>query len=274
MIGSIQDALRAMIYRDARLPPAEVDVRFAAPTREFTSGVNRPTINFYLYDMIENVRLRSHDLDVRRNGQFDSRRLRPRRMDLKYLVNVFFKSQVGEMDEQEWLLLWRVLATLMRHAEWAEADLPESVRALDVGILGSVSQPDHNARLSDVWSGLGNHARPSLHYVLTVPLDLNIEFHTPLVLGQETSFRRSDTGDIAGERTRFGWQLLAPDGRGVAGAEVRLEGGLSVTTTDAGGAFFLRVGSEEARALQVRLPGSNAWHNARSLPGDYRVVLH
>lgn len=149
------------MYRDARIPAAEVDIRFASPTREFTSSINRPTINFYLCDMVENVRLRSHDLDVRRSDQSSANRLRPRRMDLKYLVNVFFRSQVGEMDEQEWLILWRVLAALMHHGEWPEHDLPGGVRALGVGILGSVSQPDHHARPGEVWTALGNTARPS-----------------------------------------------------------------------------------------------------------------
>lgn len=273
MIGSIQEALKSMLYRDAKLPPSEVDIRFATPTREFTSGIGRPTVNFYLYDLQENTRLRAHDMEVRRSDTTDARRLRPRRMDLKYVVNVFFKSQLGEMDEAEWLILWRVLATLMRHAEWSDADVPEPIRALGTGVLGAVCQPDQNPRPGEVWAGVGNTARPGLHYVLTVPLDLNVEFLTPLVLGQRTTFRRSDLDDSVDRRERFGWQLRTPLGEALAGAEVRLANGLSVTSTDERGAFFLRVGAGEARHLQVRPQGEPEWADVVTVPGEFVVTL-
>lgn len=270
MIGPVHEALRAMLHRDAKLPSSEVDIRFATPTREWTASLSRPTVNFYLYDLTENTRLRAHDMEARREGAGETRRLRPRRMDLKYLVNVFFRSQGGEPDDQEWLVLWRVLAALMRNAEWPAGDVPEGARALGTGILGAVSQPGDGARPLEIWSGLGNTARPGLHYVLTVPLDLNVEFLSPLVLEQQTRFRYGD--ELAGARRRYGWRLRGPGDRPLAGAEVRLADGSEIARSDENGTFFLRVGAEETRQMRVKVDGGD-WIEVVTAPGDPTVLV-
>jgi len=273
MIGSIQEALKGIVYRDAKLPQQEVDVRFATPTRDWVSGINRPTVNFFLYDLVENTRLRAHDMEMRQTSLQSTRRLRPRRMDLKYVVNVFFKSQLNEMDEQEWAILWRVLAALMRNSEWPAEDVPPAVREMGLSVLSSVNQPDHNSRLGELWSGLGTAPRPSLHYVLTVPLDLNVEFLSPLVLQQDVTFTRADTGDVIERRQRYGWLLTRADGTPIPGAEVRLADGVSITTTTDDGEFYLRVSPEEAQHLQVRSSDQADWQDVATNPGDYRVIL-
>ncbi len=274
MIGPVHDALKAMLHRDAKLPQSEVDIRFATPTREWTASLNRPTINFYLYDLVENTKLRAHDMEVRRGDASAARRLRPRRVDLKYVVNVFFKSQSGEMDDQEWLVLWRVLATLMRNAEWPERDVPAGARDMQLGILGAVSQPGENARLSEIWSGIGNTARTGLHYVLTVPLDLNVEFLSPLVLEQQTRVVRSDEGEVVSQRRRYGWRLRGPDNVPLIGAEVRLADGSEIAFSDENGAFFLRVGAEEMRHMRVKPDGGQDWAEVITVPGDPTVLVH
>ena len=273
MIGSIHEALRQLLYRDGQLPEAELDISFAVPTRDWASSINRPTLNFYLYDIAENLRLRMSEFEMRRGDVRELQRLRPRRIDLKYMINVFFKSQLSELDEQEWQVLWRVLATLIRNSDWPDAYLPPEARELDTPIQGLACYPEGAPRPSDIWGNLGASPRPGLHYVLTVPLDLNIEYLRPLVLDQSLRFRQLGDDDIASEFRRTAWRLLDPDGEPVVGADVRLPDRPGLSVSQQGGAFYLDLGHSQVRQLLVRLPGGSDWTLVNTTPGTPLVTL-
>jgi len=50
MIYEVDEALRAMVRRDA-LPGSDVEVVFDAPTKDWASRRNTPTVDIYLYDI-------------------------------------------------------------------------------------------------------------------------------------------------------------------------------------------------------------------------------
>ena len=269
MISDVQDALKALLYRDANLPADAVDIRFATPTAAWVSGLTRPTVNFFLHDIRENTGLRrmEHQMVLERNAAIES--LAPRRMDLRYVVMVFFKSQVDEFGRNEWNVLWRVLATLMRHDTWPEADVPASLRALGTDMLAHVAQPDAN-RPSEVFSGLGLTLRPHLTYTLTVPLDLAVTRHAPLVL--ERDFRIFQTGDDtpAVDVTRSTWQLSDADGRPLADAMVRANTGAR-GFTDGAGLVHLNTPRDAVTSLNVMAADGRTLH-LPVLPGGPGVL--
>lgn len=272
MIGSVHEALKRLLYTDGQLPEAELDISFAVPTRDWASAINRPTLNFYLYDVAENTRLRQADFEFARTDTRESQKLRPRRIDLKYMVNVFFKAQLGELDEQEWQVLWRVLATLMRNSDWPDEFLPPEAVLLNTPIQGVAAYPEGAPRSSDIWGNLGSSPRPGLHYVLTVPLDLNIQSFSPLVLDQRVLISDMDTELTMSEFHRTAWRLITPGGLPLVGAEVRLPDrpGLSVTQED--GAFYLDGRRDGTMQLLVRSPGGD-WQLVQTTPGTPVVTL-
>lgn len=224
MIADVQQALRDLIYTEAQLPRDAIDVRFAAPTSAWVSGLTRPTLNFFLHDLRENTALRTMEFTHAPTPGGVQRHLAPRRMDLRFLVTVFFKAQLDELGRDEWNVLWRVLAALLRQSEWEDRYVPAEVRRMDLGILGQVTQGD---TLQTVFTSLGLSLRPHLQYTVTVPLDLNVEGFSPLVLERDLSVRGGPNRDapLTSQRRRSSWQLRAPDGRPLADALVRSDSG-------------------------------------------------
>ena len=61
MIYEVDEALRELVRRDA-LPGSDVEVVFDAPTKDWASRRNTPTVDVYLYDIREDLRRRERGM--------------------------------------------------------------------------------------------------------------------------------------------------------------------------------------------------------------------
>ncbi|GGS22367.1 hypothetical protein GCM10008961_12320 [Deinococcus knuensis] len=253
VIDEIQQSLKELVYTEAGLPRDALDIRFAAPTPAWVSGLTRPTLNFFMHDLRENASLRSMEFTHAPTGLGVTRTLAPRRMDLRFLVTVFFKAQLDELGRDEWQVLWRVLAALMRQDEWEDRYLPAAARTTGLGILGQITPGDTS---SGVFSSLGQTVRPHLNYTVTVPLDLGVTTRSPMVLERDLSFRAQATpGEQppVSRRIRSSWHLLDELGQPIADALVRSEGGDGSVRafSDEAGLVHLNVSRSEVQQLRV-----------------------
>lgn len=271
MIGLIHEAIRSMLYGEGKLPANDVDVTFAAPTRDWMAAINRPTVNFYLHSITENNQYREADFMHQRQGMMVARRMRPRRMDLRYLITTHFKSPTPEVSDEEWQVLWRVLATLMRNAEWPQEALPFAIRELDTGLNAQVAQADGSPRTSDLFSSLGIPPRAALHYVITAPLDLNIEQQTPLAVGVGLSFRDQAGGEALLEVKRYAWRLLDEHGEALPGVEVRVPDQPDFSVTGLDGTFTTRTPHDLVRQFLLRRPGNPDWDVLKVPEGEFEL---
>ena len=179
MLLEVHGALQRLLYERGQISAREVDIQFERPTREQIDKLTRPTINLYLFDLQENTELRRNDFQVRR-GKGENRAERylpPRYFDLRYMVSILTSS-----IEDEHLLLWRVLTTLLRHPQFPEDLLPEELRAPDRLLTAKVGQDDNGERLSSLWNALSVPPRAALCYILTVPVDMDQSSEVPIVL--------------------------------------------------------------------------------------------
>lgn len=253
MIADIQNALKTLIYEEAGLPQDAIDVRFAAPTSNWVAGLTRPTLNFFLHDLHENAGLRSMEFQRADSVRGAKRTLAPRRVDLKYLVNVFFKSQVDELGRDEWNVLWRVLAALMRQEEWEAKYVPSAVKELDLNVLGIVNTTPNQTNYS-LFTSLALSVRPHLNYTLTVPLDLNISSFAPFVFERRVGLRAGleleDDTEADVLVIRSSWLIRDENGQPIRDALVRTDSG-ERGFTDASGVVHLPVERESVRQLDV-----------------------
>ena len=175
MLHEVDEVMRALIRRDALNGAAarDVDVVFDAPTKEWASRRNKPTVNVWLYDIREDLRRRErgriNEYDDR--GQVVARHLPPRHFKLSYLITAW-----TQRPEEEHRLLGGVLKCFLRY-DALPGDLLTGELArigLPVGVTVGLPPPEDRS-FADVWSALGGELKPSLDIVVT----------TPVVTGQE-----------------------------------------------------------------------------------------
>ena len=79
MLSDFDATLKELLVQRVPFDPAEVDVSFECPRREWASKVLKPTVNLYLFDLRENMELRQSGSMVERsaNGQGRTGRKRP-----------------------------------------------------------------------------------------------------------------------------------------------------------------------------------------------------
>src|ERR1700719_747159 len=168
MIQDVDESLRALVKRDA-LNGSKADVAFDAPTKDWASRRNTPTVDIYLYEIREDLRRRTrgviNDYDSARHAV--DRHLPPRYFKLSYLVTAW-----TQRPEDEHRLLSDILACFLRH-DAMPGDLlqgPLAELALPVAITVGLPPPEDRG-FADVWSALGGELKPSLDVVIAAPVD-------------------------------------------------------------------------------------------------------
>ena len=168
MIQEIDESLRRLVLRDA-VNGSGVELSFEAPTKEWASRRNTPTINIYLYDIREDLERREVEYEDIRDaeGRVVERRPPPRRYTLSYLVTVW-----TQRPEDEHQVLSSLLAAFLQFDRLPPEILSESLAAQPYAIRTTVALPPPRDRaLADLWSALGGELKPSLDLVVTVPFD-------------------------------------------------------------------------------------------------------
>jgi hypothetical protein len=166
MLHQLDESIETFLRSAVPLPPRDVDVAFEAPDGDWATGVSRPTVNLYLWDVRLNLDERNYGEELIEDA--DGRRFRRDplpRVDCRYLVTAW---TADVRDEHS--LLGSVLAALLLHPVIDEEYL--------LGALATV-RPVPSLRLrsgdgsenSDFWSALGGQLKPGLDLVVTATVD-------------------------------------------------------------------------------------------------------
>jgi Pvc16 N-terminal domain len=173
MLHLLDESLEAFLRAEVPLPPRDVDVVFDAPDGDWASGVSRPTVNLYLWDVRPNLAEREFGQELV-NGS-DGRRYRRNplpRVDCRYLVTAWTTEVRDEHS-----LLGDVLAALLLHREVE----PDHLRGpfADLRPLPSVLlRSGDGSENSDFWSALGGQLKPGLDLLITATVDAALRFRT------------------------------------------------------------------------------------------------
>ena len=184
MIHEVDEALRNLLRNDA-LTGTEVDVVFDAPTKDWSSRRNAPTVDVYLYDIREDMRRREVGRFDQRgaDGRVSARVQPPRWYKLSYLITAW-----TQRPEDEHRLLSAILRRLLMDDRIPENVLTGTLSGLAYPIPYTCALPPPEDRaLSDVWSALGGELKPSLDLVVVAPFDFRrqIDFGPPVLEGPQ-----------------------------------------------------------------------------------------
>lgn len=170
MIDELDEAFRQLLMRDLPIKNNEIDIAFDQPKRDWSARVSRPTLNLFMYDLRENLKLRaSHPVweNIRdsKSGATVQKR-RPMRVDIRYLVTAWTAEA-----EDEHRLLTRAMLALIRYPNLPPEVLPDILQTQPVPIPIQVAQPDTLPNASEIWSSLENTMRPTIVLQATLALD-------------------------------------------------------------------------------------------------------
>ena len=169
---TIEVLLRAELVADVA---SQVSISFATPDDSFPpQGLSLPAINLFLFEVRENASLREVEPVRERGADGTTVLVRPSvRIDCHYLVTAVATTQLGsEMDEAR--ILGAALRALLRHRVLPAAVLQGSLAGKTPPVRAATVRQGENPSRIDLWHALKGKPRASLHYALTVPVDIGM----------------------------------------------------------------------------------------------------
>jgi len=263
MITDLDETVKQLLVKKGAFDPAEVDFSFDTPDREWSATISKPTVNLYLYDIRENHELRGTEWTIHKdqNG-LATRKKNPNRINLSYLITVWTND-----TEDEHRLLWHLLQTLFRYQEIPEELLSGQLAGQYYPIKVTTAQPDglfNNP--SDFWAALDNELKPSITFVVTLPLDLDMAFTAPMVRTKIVGFKAPDTDverlvQVAGTVHEAGKPT-----QGIAMAMVVASEARMTARTDDQGRYSFPKLSEGKHTFQVLVSGKKVKETSVTIP--------
>lgn len=282
---------------------ADADVVFDRPDSTFQPPQQKSVVDLFLYDIKENLELRSNEPEVRHeNGQAIITPA-PRRIECSYLVTAWPQDPTPpSLEMQEHRLLSQTLQVLGRsptiHEKFLKGSLakeqeppgppgPLNPNAPLAPALPPVSKPPPpmiapmvNGMKSpaEFWTAMGNQLRASFTVTVTISMPFMDAATATLV-----TTRHLDAGPLEGEPdrlTQIGGEVVDQAGVGVAGAVVDIiDAGQRVrlrATSDSDGRYTFRRIPHGAHTVRVAAVGFQVLTQALDVPGqpeEYRFIL-
>lgn len=271
MINDLDQTIRQILLAEGQFDPNEIEVSFDLPNREWSARISKPTINCYLFDIRENLELREQGWQTERGaGNSISRRQAQRNFSLTYLVTAWTREVADEHH-----LLWHTLQTLARFPTLPAAHLKGRLAGQSeqgASVIAAVARPGGVlASPGEFWTSLENHLKPSLSYVITLPLE-----REPVPAGPPAFALRLRVGQPGAPAEEFEWLggvVLDAAGQPCAGALVQVEGRPPQSITDTAGRFRLRGLPPGEHALLITAAGSTERHTITIPSNDYKIQL-
>lgn len=211
MIHEIDETLRAIV-KDEVIRGTDIEVLFEAPTKDWASRRNTPTIDIYLYDIREDLKRRQYGLvDVfDDNGHKAGTRQIPRIYKMSYLITAW-----TQRPEDEHRLLSAMLGCFLRNDAIPAERLTPALQDNGWPLATTIALPPPEDRgLSDVWSALGGELKPSLDLVVYAAFELERFEAAAKLVTEEAKFSFQKGADTAEPGPRRAGRRRGADGEG------------------------------------------------------------
>lgn len=189
MIQDIDATVKELLVQKVPLDTAVVDIRFETPTKDWVTGIQRPTINLFLYDVRENLELRSNERQLERRGALGSEQRAPVRLDLTYLITAWTADVADEHQ-----LLGNLLTALLRYPLLPAEVLKGAVQNQPLPLRAWIAQPERTPNAWDFWGSLDGRIKAGLSYVVTAAWQPYPAEEQPLVTDSIVRLRQGVEG--------------------------------------------------------------------------------
>jgi hypothetical protein len=273
MIDGLSNTLNSILTQAGL--PSELSGAYISFARLEEFKPSQTTVNLFLYDIRENLELRSNEPTIERVDGHAITHRSPLRVACSYLITTWPMGVSGEAASLlEQRLLGQVLQVLSRYPTIPKDFLKGSLVDQELPLPMVTAVVDSQKNMSEFWTALGSKLRPSLTVTVTIALPVFADVSYPIVTTKSFSFEVSE--EVEETRVQIGGRVLDSGSRAaVAGALVEIgELGLRTTTDSEGRYSFLKV---PAGTHTIRVLAFDYQLATRSLvvPGrreDYEVI--
>lgn len=189
MIHDLDDTLKAMLqtYAPANSLLAGAAIGFDLPDSAWRGGLQVLTLNCYLYDVRQNMAMRTNESLVVRSAD-DTRATRvspPVRIDCAYCITAWSAADPPLVAEEH-RLLGDVLRLLIRFQTIPADALKGSLVGQFPPFPGLVASQDGVKNVPDFWTALDQRLKPALNFIVTLamlPDDIPADAQMPPTAG-------------------------------------------------------------------------------------------
>lgn len=165
MIQLVDKALEQFLREAVPLPERAADISFQPPDRTWGAGLNRPTVNVFLWDVCRaaNHLKASMEQRVGPSGRIERRLANPV-VELHYLLTAWATEL---RDEHQ--LLGTVMECILANSTLDSRFLPDHLSGARCGLALA---PEHKRVPGDFWSALDGTLKPGLQLEVTLPVEV------------------------------------------------------------------------------------------------------
>ena len=147
----------------------QVEISFETPDDQFPpQSVKLPAIDVFLYDVRENLELRSNEVYLeRRMDGTGTKTPAPVRVEFSYLITAWPSQSGRDSAQDEHRLLGEVMRALLRHSTIPEAVLEGAMKNQTRPLPTTALQPGRLQSLGEFWQALGGKPKAALNYSVT-----------------------------------------------------------------------------------------------------------
>lgn len=266
MIRDLSSTLQAMLSDPSLAGPfpelSKAVIAFDRPDDSFKP--NQTTIDLFLFDIRENMELRSNEPKIQRQNGTAVIQQAPIRVACTYLVTAWPGGGTGtDLVLQEQRLLSQALQVFSMNPKIPASFLKGKLVGQEPPLPMMATHPDELKNPAEFWSAIGNKMRASVTVTVTISMDVFAPISAPVV---KTELVR------LGERTAPDAQTLIPatktefyriggkvssGGNPVVGAMVGVVGAGLSARTDTDGEYILGAMAAGPYTLNVQANGTN-----------------
>lgn len=172
MLDELDRAIEALLKREMpSIGRDKVEVSFAAPDGHFS--VKLPAVDLFLYDLRENLELRSNDETIEYVDEGRQARVKGPavRIDASYLITAWPGGQQADSTNDEHRLLGAVMLTLLRFRKLPREVLGPRLASVDLPLPVAILQPGRLQSVGEFWQALGGKPKAALNYTVTFAVD-------------------------------------------------------------------------------------------------------
>jgi hypothetical protein len=196
MFQDLDKTLEQLLTRE--LPPIVLEsasLSFIAPDGEFPPAtVTLPSINLFLYDIHENMELRSSEWrqERRTDGTVLQQRA-PVRVDCSYLITAWPSDASPHPAVDEHRMLGEVLKVLIRHPVLPDAFLFGSLAKQEPKLPAITIHQSQLQSWGDFWQAIGSKPKAALQYTVTISVPVGEPVETGGIVRDKTiNFKRKN----------------------------------------------------------------------------------